>query len=234
MKKLLLITTLVAAAITGASAQTVYKTIDSSELVNGYMTVFDLPANGGAYQFGNPWGIADLNATFSTPTQVTFSPNTIGDPNSYWYTPSGQVGALGNKMMYANLYAESTGAYNGQTIQFDGTVSAFSLSTNSAGIPYVFKAFVKDFAPDFSSSVDAIYDIGATGNFQISLATINDPARHVQWGLQMIGPDIWPADTAQIAAAGSATVEAIPEPSTYALLGMTAAGLFAYRARRRK
>jgi len=234
MKKLLLITTLVAAAITGASAQTVYKTIDSSELVNGYMTVFDLPANGGAFQFGNSWGIADLKATFPTATQVTFSPNTIGDPASYWYTPGGQVGALGNKMMYANLYAESTGAYNGQTIQFDGTVSAFSLSTNSAGIPYVFKAFVKDFAPDFSSSVDAIYDIGSTGNFQISLATINDPTRHVQWGLQMIGPDIWPADTAQIAAAGSATVDAIPEPSTYALLGMTAAGLFAYRARRRK
>jgi len=233
MKKLLLITTLVAAAVTGASAQTVYKTIDSSEMVNGYMNVFNLPANGGGYQFGSSWGIADLKATFPTATQVTFSPNTVGDPDPYWYTPSGQVGALGNKMMYANQYAESQ-AYNGQTIQFDGTVSAFSLSTNSAGIPYVFKAFVKDFASDFSSSVDAIYDIGATGNFQISLATINDPARHVQWGLQMIGPDIWPADTAQIAAAGSATVEAIPEPSTYALLGMTAAALFAYRARRRK
>ena len=43
MKKLLLITTLVATAITGASAQTVYKTIDSTEMTGGFVNVYDLP-----------------------------------------------------------------------------------------------------------------------------------------------------------------------------------------------
>jgi len=234
MKKLLLITTLIAAAITGASAQTVYKTIDSSELVNGYMNVFELPANGGGYAFGSGWGIADLKANFLTATNVTFSPNNIGDPNSYWYTPSGAPGSTGNKMMQANLYGQDD-TLTGKTIQFDGTVSAFNLSSTYQGVGYNFRAFVKDFAPDYSSSVDAYSDLGSTGNFQVSLATISDSARHVQWGLQMFGPDIWPTDNAaQIAEAGSVTVEAIPEPSTYALLGMTAAALFAYRARRRK
>jgi hypothetical protein len=235
MKKLLLITTLVATAITGASAQTVYKTIDSSEMTGGFVNVSELPSNGGAYVFGSAWAIADLCTTFPTSSSVVFSPNKINDPASFWYTPTGEPGSTGNKVIEASLYAESTGAFNGQTVQFDGTVTAFDLSSTYQGVGYTFRAFVMDFAPDYSSVVRQYSSISETGNFQVSLATISDPARHVQWGLVMEGPDVWPTDNAaQIASAGSVTVEAIPEPSTYALLGMTAAGLFAYRARRRK
>ncbi|MFM9011495.1 MAG: hypothetical protein ACKON8_11685, partial [Planctomycetota bacterium] len=78
-------------------------TIDSGTMTYGYMNVFNLPANGGSYQFGGSWGIGDLNAAFSNPSTVTFTPNTIGDPNPYWYTPSGGPGATGNKIMEANL-----------------------------------------------------------------------------------------------------------------------------------
>ena len=224
-----------AVAITGISGATaqVFKTINSAEMVSGYMNVFELPSNGGAYVFGSGWGIGDLKADFPNATTVVFSPNTIGDPASFWYTPSGQIGALGNKIMEANLYAQDD-TLAGQTIQFDGTVSSFSLATNSAGIPYNFTAFIRDFAPDYSSVNQVVYNLNSTGNFQLTLATINDSARHVQWGLQMSGPDIWAEDASQLAAAGSATVEAIPEPSTYALLAVSAAGIGAHFIRRRR
>lgn len=232
MNKLLLTLAVAAIGMSGASAQTNYVTVDATQVNNGYMNVFDLSGN---YEWGSGWGIADLNSSYSNGGfTLTLSPNTIGDPNPYWYTPSGQVGATGNHRMQGNIYAESTGVINGQTLVFQGTVSSFSLSTNSAGIPYTAQVFIKDFASDFSSFVDSTYNITSTGAFEISLATINDPSRHVQWGLQIYGPNIWGEDSAQLATAGSVTVDAIPEPSTYAMLALSAAGLGAHMIRRRR
>ena len=225
MKKLLLIIAVAATGLTGASAQ-IFKTINSVEMTGAYMNVSDLASAGG--------GIADLRASFPTATSVTMLPNTIGDPNAYWYTPSGGVGALGNKMMEANLYGQVTGSYAGQTITFAGSVSSFSLSTNSAGIPYTLTAFIKDFAPDFSSFVSSTQVITSTGDFSLNLAANSDTNRHVQWGLQLVGPDIWATDTAQLGVAGSATIGAVPEPSTYALLALGAAGFGAHLVRRRR
>ena len=190
-------------------------TIDSATMTLGYMNVFNLPADGGAFQFGSGWGIADLNATFPSASTVNFTPNTIGDPNPYWYIPSGGPGATGNKIMEANLYAQpAAGLLNGQTINFSGIVDSFTLVEG-----YAFKAFVRDFAPDFSSVVETIVPITGPGAFTASLATINDPARNVQWGLQMTGPNVWATD---VAAKGSVAVSAVPEPG---ILGLAAAGL---------
>jgi len=38
--------------------------------------------------------------------------------------------------------------------------------------------------------------LSATGEFSISLDTINDAGRHVQWGFQMIGVNVWVTDVA--------------------------------------
>lgn len=181
----------------------------------GFMNVFETPANGGGYVFGSGWGTADLSAVFSG-SVLTLSPNTIGDPNPFWYTPSGGPGAVGNKIMEANMYVETaSGLYTGQTLTFTANVLANTLAgqVNAAGNGWTMIAFIKDFAPDYSSSVSTTVAL-TPGDFSISLATINDPARHIQYGFQLKGPDVWATDVGSF---GTVQIAPVPEPSTLAL-----------------
>src|SRR5882672_1442939 len=130
-----------------AQADTIVS-VDPSASWQGFMNVSDLPSSGGAYEFGSGWGAADLTAVFSGPL-LTLGPNTIADGSSYWYTPSGGPGATGNKIMDANMYVEQpAGTYAGQTLTFKGKVL-----TNTLVSPYTSVAFIKDFAPNYSSNV---------------------------------------------------------------------------------
>jgi len=176
-------------------------TVSSADPYLGYMNVFELPSNGGGFLWGSGWGTADLCAVFFPGDQLKLSPNCIGDPNSYWYTPSGQPGCTGNKVMEANMYVEQTGPWAGQTINFTGSVLSNTLTS-----AHVAKIFIRDFAPDFSSVVEQSIPVPTSGDFSLSLATINDPARHVQYGYQMKGPDVWVTDL---------------DPFGYVLLGPT-------------
>ena len=167
--------------------------------------------------FGSSWGTADLVATFSGPT-LTLQPNSVNDPNPYWYTPSGGPGSTGNKLMDANMYVETTGLYTGQTLTFTGDVLANTLtdSVDPNGNGWTGVAFIKDFAPDFSSSVSVTAPL-VDGVFSISLATIAYPTRHIQYGFETIGPDVWITD---VGSYGNIEITAVPEPSTLALLGL--------------
>lgn len=185
-----------------------------------FMNVYELPENGGGFVFGSPWGIPDLVANFDDgASTLTMSPNTIGDPNEFWYQdPTGTgnpnpggPGAPGNKVMQANLYQEVTGGFAGQTITFSGTVLSTSLTD-----AHVARVFIRDFAADYSSSVDTVMDIDASGSFSISLATIDDAARHVQWGLQVEGVNVWVTDVDPF---GNIVFQTVPGPATLALLG---------------
>jgi len=164
-------------------------TVDPAALTLGYMNVSNLPApdGDGAFQFGGAWGLPDLTAVFTGPI-VTLGPNTIGDPDPYWYIDGGGPGAAGNKIMEANVYAEDA-SLNGQNVTFSGTVVDNSLTSAHTVI-----AFIKDFAPDYSSFETNTVVLSAEGAFSVSLATINDPARHVQYGFQMVGVNVWVTD----------------------------------------
>jgi hypothetical protein len=193
-------------------------TVDPSASWIGFMNVFETPQNGGGYVFGSGWGTADLVATFSG-SVLTLAPNSINDPNSFWYTPSGGPGSIGNKIMDANMYVEPVaGTYSNQTLTFTGNVLANTLvgNVNQQGNGWTSIAFIKDFAPDYSSFVQVTTPL-TPGVFSISLATINNPARHVQYGFETIGPDVWSTDVGPY---GNIQIAGVPEPATLFLVGV--------------
>jgi PEP-CTERM motif len=192
-------------------------TVDPSAAWNGFMNVFETPQNGGGFVFSSSWGTADLTATFAG-SVLTLGPNTIGDPNPFWYAPSGGPGSIGNKSMDANMYVETTGVYTGQTLTFTGNVLSNTLAghVNQLGNGWTSVAFIKDFAPDFSSSVSTTVAL-TPGVFSISLPTINDPARHIQYGFETIGPDVWATDVGPY---GNIQITGVPEPATLFLIGI--------------
>lgn len=196
----------------------------------GFMNVFNLPSAGGGYQFGSGWGPSDLSAIFSGST-LTLGPNTIGDPDPYWYTPSGGPGAIGNKVMDASMYVETaSGLYSGQTLTFTCDVLANTLAGQVApnGVAWTTVAFIKDFAPDYSSFVSQTVAL-TPGTFSISLATINDPSRHIQYGFETIGSDVWITD---VAGFGTAVIAPVPEPSSLALTALGGLGTLVIFRRR--
>ena len=177
-------------------------------------------AGAGGYVFGSGWGTADLRATFAGPT-LSLKANTVNPPaglgDSFWYNPD----TSGNKIMDANFYQEFTGPLAGQNVTFTGNVLANSLlgpvDSNNHGWTAV--AFIKDFAPDFSSAVTTSVPLGLSGVFSVNYTAINDPARHVQFGFQVIGPNVWNASGL---AATSIDITAVPEPTSMALAGLGA------------
>jgi hypothetical protein len=223
-------TTMIALAICGAligstsraSAATV--TVDPSATWLGYMNVFELPSNGGAFVFGSSWGTGDLVATFAGPV-LSLSPNTIGDPAPFWYTPSGGPGSTGNKDMAASMYVETNGGVlGGQSVTFTGQVLS-----NTLVAPYAVTAFIKDFAPDYSSFTSTIIPVSASGAFSLTHVTAGDPLRHVQYGFETRGPNVWVTD---VGPKGSMQITAIPEPATLALGGMCGVAALLLRRRR--
>jgi hypothetical protein len=214
---------LVALLVAGAtcSAKAATYTIDPGAPWLGYMNVSELPANGGAYLWGQPWGIADLRANFSGPV-LSLSPNTIGDPAPYWYVGGGGPGAPGNKIMDASLYQEFNGSLAGQNVTFTGNVLANTLTSAHTSV-----AFIKDFAADWSSVVTTSVPL-SPGVFSLSYTAINDPGRHVQFGFETIGVNVWVTD---VAAFGQVDIVAVPEPTAAVLLLGGFAGLLGSRRR---
>ena len=81
------------------------------------------------------------------------------------------------------------GTYSGQTLPFKGNVLSNTLVS-----PYTSVAFIKDFAPDYSSNVSVTAPLTA-GAFSLTLSTL-PVRRHVQYGFETIGPDVWITDVA--------------------------------------
>jgi hypothetical protein len=182
-------------------------TVDTSAPWQGFMNWFSLPEDGGGYIGGGTWGVPDLVAIFdNTSNTLTLAPNSVDDPSPYWYYPSGGPGAMGVKTMDANTYVQpADDTLNGQNITFEGEVLSNSLSG-----PHVARAFIRDFAPDYGSYNESSIVL-TPGPFSISLLT--DPAlgRHVQYGFNFNGPNVWITDVAPY---GTVVVQTVSPATT--------------------
>jgi hypothetical protein len=185
----------------GARADVSY-VVDAAAPWEGYMNVFD-PTLGGAFLWGSGWGTADLTAVFNgSQTELTLGPNTIDDPSPYWYSPSGGPGAVGVKTMDANFFVTApAGTLAGETVTFSGKVL-----TNTLTSAHLARAFIRDFAPDYSTFVESAVEL-LPGDFSVSLFTDPSPGRHIQYGFNFNGPNVWITDVAPY---GTVTLEAIP------------------------
>jgi hypothetical protein len=236
MKRALLLSAIGLTLLGASRASAVDLTVDPAAPWVGFMNIFEIPQNGGGFVFNSTWGVPDLTASFNGPV-LTLGPNQINDPSNFWYTPAGGPGAVGNKTMDANMYQQVDGTFAGQTVNFSGHVISDTLvgEVNQVGNGWTSVAFIKDFAPDFSSSVTVTEPLVTGQDFDLSLDAINDPTRHVQFGFETIGPDVWSTDVGNF---GSIQVTAVstavlPEPGTLSLLGVgVVAGATARRRRR--
>ncbi|MGD0462146.1 MAG: PEP-CTERM sorting domain-containing protein [Tepidisphaeraceae bacterium] len=200
-------------------------TVDPTKMTDGYMFVSELPSNGGAADFNQVWGAADLESSFSGST-VTVSPNTSIDRDvplsTYWWQDASGT-SPGNKIMDALLYAENP------SITDTSYTFNYNVLSNTLVAPYTSSAFIKAFGPSFS------YYIGDMSAPLIpGLGSITFPGLAagdvVQYGFETIGPD---ARLAQEASLGSAVIApVVPEPTTMVLAG--AGVIAALGARRRR
>jgi hypothetical protein len=223
MKRLLMAATMTCAGLlTSGQVSAATVTVDPGAPWLGFMNVFELPSNGGGFVFGSGWGTADLVATFSGDV-LTLAPNSVNDASTFWYQGGGGPGAPGNKIMDANFYQEND-SLNGQTVTFHGNVlsNSFTSSHNSV-------AFIKEFVPNYSSSVGVSVPL-TPGPFSITFPTSGTPGHHIQFGFTTRGPNVWVTDVGPF---GSVQITAIPEPASLAVAGAGLLGVAAIRGRGR-
>jgi hypothetical protein len=156
--------------------------VDPAKSWAGFMNVFSLPADGGAFQFNGPWGASDLRAAFAGDL-LTLRPCTnVSNPSdAYWTKPSG----AGNKQMEASFYVD-TPTLVGSNITFSGNVVNYTLTSN-----YTCRAFIKVFPSDYSSVLQQVYAPLTAGNqfFTINLTANSAGAAHIQYGFVTVGPN---------------------------------------------
>jgi len=205
MKKVF-ITAAVLCLIGMVQADVVVDGVDPAASWMGYMNVFDMGMN---YQWGSPWGTADLRAHFEDDALLLQSNTNCWNPqDAYWVTPEGAP----NKMMEANFYREYYGI-GGQTITFN----FFVRSNDLAAEGYSTRAFVKVLDPDSGwATINSVFADLTPGGGSLSLV-VNPIANPVaQVGFAVLGPVSDPAGEI----ASKAVVIGIPEPATLALLGL--------------
>jgi hypothetical protein len=191
--------------------------VDPGKSWYGYMNVYSLPADGGGYLWGSPWGVSDLPAVFSGST-LTLSPNVsaYNPADPYWVKPDGS----GNKQMEANFYVEDLSS-GGKTLTFSGLTVANTLASG-----YYAQAFIKEFGPGYSWVGWDFMPLVGGSSFSVTRAI--GAGNITQFGFMAVGPD---ANPATVGSLGSAIIAVVPEPASLSLLGLGLMGAIIWRRR---
>lgn len=218
MKKITLFLIILTASF-GFSQNTV--TVDVSAAWNGYMNVFDNPADGtpncgGGFCFGSGWAISDLKTVIGGST-ITLKPNyntysnSIGGTNGdrdYWTnsTDGGvTAGPTGNKICEASTFVEPGASFNGQDLTFTGNV----VSNTITGVTAEFFIKALDPGAGYSDALGGSKTVAlpASGVFSVSATAAQlAPGLIIQYGFRIYGLNANPANEVAI---GSVVVEGV-------------------------
>lgn len=190
-----LLATLVALPFIGEAQNTVE--VDANATFIGYANVFDLPADGGAFVFGDFWGVPDLKTVVDPGAgTITLQPNfSAWDPADPFWVEGGE----GNKTFEGNTYVEDN-ALVGAELTFNGGVVS---NTIDAGYEVI--AFIKVFNADFSVLKEETSALSAGSNFSVVYTNVEAEDAFVQYGFKVTGPNADPADEGAL---GSVVVSA--------------------------
>jgi hypothetical protein len=183
---------------------------DASDSWIGYMNVFDLPADGGAYQFGSSWEVPALKTTLDVPgNTITLQPNF----NTYAENPGDafwidQTTMEGNKQLEALTFVEPGATFNDVDLTFSGSVSSYDLDSG-----YTAQFFIKalDPANGYADSLSGskVFDLPTSGVFSVSATAAELPAGLlVQYGFSITGPNANPANETTLGSIVVAAVDA--------------------------
>lgn len=208
-------------------------TVDTTTMTNGfgYFTNLDGSFSG----LAQSWGVPALTGIPTSATIAQMGATQVDNGDSYWIVggtgstsdfPAPGATYQSNKISEATWYTEiGDGSLAGQSLTYSVNVTAFDLSSE-------YNAFlvIKESAKGYTPVTTAITGVGT---FSVTEPAIAAGANFVQYGLMMVGPTVVPGDQFRN---GSFTVTAVPEPSTWALMGGLVTFLFVavrrYRGRR--
>lgn len=199
MKK---IYTFVAALSLTCSAAVAQNVVDcnAGDAWVGYMNVFQLPADGGGYEFGSAWELSALKTELNeTENTITLHPNfnLYGDnpTDPYWVNAdSGE----GNKDLEASTYVEPGVTFNEVDLTFEG-----SIVENTLAEGYTAYFFIKALDPG-AGYADAlggtkVMELPGSGTFSVSATGAElAPGLIVQYGFIVRGINANPADEAAL------------------------------------
>lgn len=161
----------------------------------GYANVFETIANGGAFVFGQGWGVADLKSVVDPGAgSVTIKPNfntyadNPGDP--FWIDPAT---GLGNKQFEGNTYLENNTNLIGSELTFTGGVASNTLDPS-----YVAIAFIKVFNADFSVLKFETTPLVAGQDFSVTYTNVEPEDTTIQYGYQVVGLNANPENEAAL------------------------------------
>lgn len=194
---------------------------DASQSWTGFMNVSDLPADGGAYQFGSAWEVDALKSTLNIGANtVALKPNfnayaeNSADP--FWVNQSTMAG---NKQMEALTFVEPGAAFNEDDLTFSGVVQSNTLAEG-----YTAQFFIKALDPnnDFQDALGGtkVFGLPDSGAFTVTATAAElAPGLLIQYGFAVTGPNANPADEEAL---GSVVIGADPV-STSNLVELAAA-----------